>query len=55
MIGKSIKISKESERQVIIHQLSCIGVHEGNKGEQLSSLDYFTLLSMLSVRKAGQS
>lgn len=55
MIGKTVKISKESERQVIIHQLSCYGIHEGNKGEQLSSLDYFTLLSMLSVKKAVES
>lgn len=55
MIGKSIKISKESERQIIIHQLSCFGVHEGNKGEQLKSLDYYSLRSLLAVKKAVQS
>lgn len=55
MIGKSIKLSRESERQGLIQQLNCYGIHEGSKGEQLSSLDYFTLLSMLAVKKAVES
>lgn len=55
MIGKPIKLSRESEKQVIIHQLSCHGVHEGSKGEQLDSLDYFSLVRLLAVKKAVES
>ena len=55
MIGKKVKLSKESERQVIIHQLSCVGVHEGNNGEQLCTLNYFSLWGERYVKKAVQS
>ena len=55
MIGQKVTLSKESEKQALIHQLSCIGIHEGNKGEQLQSLDYYSLRSLLAVKKAVQS
>lgn len=55
MIRKPIRLSRESERQVLIHQLSCLGIHEGKNGEQLHSLDYFTLLNMLALKKAVES
>lgn len=55
MIGQKVKLSRESERQALIHQLSCLGIHQGNKGDQLQSLDYYSLRSLLAVKKAVES
>lgn len=55
MIGKTIKISKESERQFIIQDLNRLGVYEGKKGEALQSMQYFPLVHLLSINKAVRS
>ncbi|WP_313891147.1 hypothetical protein [Psychrobacillus sp.] len=55
MIGKPIKLSRESEKQIIIQELSCFGIHQTSNGEQLQTLDYFSLLNMLAVQKAIRS
>lgn len=55
MIGQKIKLSRESEKHALVHQLSCIGIHQGNKEEQLQSLDYYSLRSLLAVKKAVES
>lgn len=55
MSGKPIKFSRESEKQIILHELSCLGIHQTEKGEQLQTLDYFSLLNLLAVQKAIRS
>lgn len=52
IIGQKVKLSRESKEQALIHQLSILGIHQGNKGEQLQSLDYYSLRSLLAVRLA---
>lgn len=52
MIGKTIRISKESEKQIVIQNLRNMGVFEGQKGEKLHSMGYFALVYLLAVHKA---
>lgn len=55
MIKKPIKLSRESERMVLIRELETRGVRENNNGQALESLDYFSLLSLLAVKRAVES
>ncbi|GGA31957.1 hypothetical protein [Psychrobacillus lasiicapitis] len=55
MIKKPIKLSRESERLVLIRELQIRGIQENNDGQALENLDYFSLLSMLALKKAVES
>lgn len=52
MIGKTIKLSKESEKQIVIQDLNRLDVYEGKKGESLHTLDYFSLVHLLAISRA---
>jgi hypothetical protein len=55
MIYKQIIIQKESKIKYLIKQLNAKGIYKGPKGEQLQSLDYFSLLRLLAVKRAVES
>lgn len=52
MIGMKIRMSRESEKQVLINELNLLGIYENMKSEPLDSLDYYTLRSMLATEMA---
>ncbi|MEK3976082.1 hypothetical protein [Psychrobacillus sp. FSL K6-1267] len=49
---KPIKLSKESERQIVIQDLTRLGIYEDKKGEPIHSLSYFSLVHLLAMEKA---
>ncbi|UAW07753.1 hypothetical protein PVJ1_00019 [Psychrobacillus phage PVJ1] len=55
MIGKVINIQQESKTQYIIQHLNAKGIYKGRNGEQLHSMDYFSLVSLLAVIRAVES
>lgn len=52
MIGKFVKPSRESEKQIIIQDLNLLGIYETVKGETLETKSYYTLRSLLAVEQA---
>lgn len=52
MIGSKIKISRESEMQIIIQELHTLGVYENVKNEPLESLGYHQLVHLLATKRA---
>lgn len=52
MIGANVKPSRETERKYLIDQLNAIGIYETLKGEPLEKKDYYTLRTMLAVKRA---
>ena len=49
---KTIKLSKESERQIVIQDLTRMGIHSDKKGERIQSLDSLSLVYLLAINKA---
>lgn len=48
---QKIKLSREAERQVLIHDLLIMGVTDIN-GQDIHSADYYTLRHTLAVKRA---
>lgn len=56
MIGTRIKnFSIETRKQIIIHDLFLLGIHQGPNGEDLNKLDYYSLRSLLALKQAVES
>lgn len=55
MIGRTIKPSLETRRQMLIDDLQRVKIHEGSKGEQLQKMDYYSLRSLLARSIAVES
>lgn len=55
MISKVINIQQESKIQYLIQQLNAKGIYKGSKGEQLHAMNYFSLVSLLAVKRAVES
>lgn len=55
MIRKEVIIQQESKAEFLINQLNAKGIHHGPKGEQLQSMDYFSLIRLLAVQRAVES
>ncbi len=55
MIGRTIKLSLETRRQMLIDDLQRQGLHEGPEGEQLQKMDYYSLRSLLARSMAVES
>lgn len=50
VIGSRVSVSKESEAQMLVWELMCMGVHEGPSGEDLNKMS----LSNLYLLKANK-
>ena len=55
MIHKQIIVQQESRIKYLVKQLNAKGIYKGPKGEQLQSLDYFSLIRLLAVKRAVES
>lgn len=55
MIYKQIIIQKALKIKYLIKQLNAKGIYKGPKGEQLQSMDYFSLIGLLAVQRAVES
>lgn len=52
MKSRYVKLSRESEKQIIIQDLNRYGVFETMKGDELDTLDYYALRGMLAIELA---
>lgn len=52
MIGKTVTISRETEKQLIIQQLNILGIFENMKSEPLDKLSYHALVHLLATEQA---
>ena len=49
---KTIQLSRESEKQIIIEDLNRLSIFECPRGRELSELDYYSLRSLLAMEQA---